>query len=525
MAKEIHSLQESGTWVECDLPEGRAPISAKWVFKIKRLPDGRVERYKARLVARGFSQKYGVDYTESFSPVIRYNSLRTLLAKACRSKWHVYSADVETAYLNGILEEELYLRHPGSTNENPRFCRLIKGLYGLKQAGLAWNTELNKTLSKLKFIQYVKDPCMYRRGTKASSIILAVYVDDLVITGHDKNEILRTFAEIGKHYKMTKEEEIKGIVGLNVIYSIADGFCHISCPKQIDELQRTADTTMKNMRTPMGPDTPKEIELSLHDDNELLNKAEQSAFRSTLGMAMFMSTACRPDISFAVNNIARGASNPTQACKRALEKLTRYLISTRNLGVRYDAAESNETICGIADASFGGELYGRRSTSGYTIIYGGGPVVWASRRQRTVALSTLEAEYRASSECARELLSTELMIKFINFDEINNRKVQLIANEGVSAEIKNETSMKLYNDNEGAISVAHHAKLYERNKHWAIVCYWLREQVQSKKFTMEYVNTKISIADMLTKALATERFEFLRSLLGMTRQGSERTMS
>ena len=197
MAEEMASIEANQTWRLTELPRGHRPIGLKWVFKVKKDASGAVVKHKAMLVAKGYVEKQGVDYEEVFAPVARLESVHLLLALAARAGWTVHHMDVKSAFLNGELEEEVYVAQPpGFTGESSKVLKLDKALYGLKQAPRAWNTKLDAWLPQLNFSKCPSEHGVYARGTAESRLIIGVYVDDLIITGSDEEEIRKFKGEM-----------------------------------------------------------------------------------------------------------------------------------------------------------------------------------------------------------------------------------------------------------------------------------------------------------------------------------------
>ena len=192
MKAEIGALRDHDVWELVELPAGRKPVGSKWVFKVKTNADGSVERCKARLVAQGYSQKEGLDYDETFSPVVRPESIRSVIALACKEGLKLHQMDITTAFLNGDLKEEVYMRQPEgfvAKGQERLVCRLKKSLYGLKQAPRCWNQVLDSQLKAMGFDQSPSDPCIYTSKTDDDFFVLAVYVDDILLAGKSKEKI------------------------------------------------------------------------------------------------------------------------------------------------------------------------------------------------------------------------------------------------------------------------------------------------------------------------------------------------
>lgn len=190
MKEELDALTKNHTWDLIILPPGQYVVGCKWIYKIKTRSDGSVERYKARLVAKGFTQEYGIDYEETFAPVARISSVRALLAVAAARKWDLFQMDVKNVFLNGDLSEEVYMQPPpGLSVESNKVCHLRRALYGLKQAPRAWFAKFSSTIFRLGYTASPYDSALFLRRTDKGTILLLLYVDDMIITGDDLSGI------------------------------------------------------------------------------------------------------------------------------------------------------------------------------------------------------------------------------------------------------------------------------------------------------------------------------------------------
>ena len=497
MEKEIESLYANEVWDLVELPKDRKAVGSKWVFKTKRNANGTVERYKARLVAQGYSQQHGQDYDETFSPVVRFESLRTVIAFAAQHGLKLHQMDVTTAFLNGELKEEVYMRQPeGFTAEGKEnlVCKLNKSIYGLKQSPRCWNSALDSYLKKMGFLQVPGDPCLYV-SSEGEMFIIAVYVDDILLAGESSKRMNAVKQALSNKFKMKDMGELSYFLGIKVIQDHKSETTWIGQESYTESiLKRFGMEEAKTIRTPVDTST----KLVKGEDDVY---ADQSLYQSAVGCLLYLSVATRPDIAYAVSNVAKFCANPTRQHWTAVKRIFRYLRGTQKYGLLY---KRNSSECvGFSDADWGGDQDDRKSTSGYIFQVGGTAVSWRSKKQACVALSTAEAEYIALSSAAQESL-------WLN---------QLLA--GLT---KNETekAMVIYEDNQAAISMAQTPKFHGRSKHIAIKYHFIREQVANGKIDIRYCNTKDMTADFLTKGLSGDRFEKLRLMSGVTEHCSEK---
>ena len=217
---EYDLLMSSSTWELVDIPTGRKPIDYKWIFKVKKGSDGSVQRYKARLVAKGFAQKYGVDYDETFAPVVRYSSIRTLLAFAIQNDMLIHQMDAVTAFLNGTLEEEIYMKQPPGYVQKGKehlVCKLNKSLYGLKQSPRCWNKAFREYMDSINSTQSTADPCIFiKTGDTRDITIVAVYVDDLTIVTKTTEKMAEIKSDLMLKFKMNDLGKLHHCLGMTI---------------------------------------------------------------------------------------------------------------------------------------------------------------------------------------------------------------------------------------------------------------------------------------------------------------------
>lgn len=309
MQKEMDSLQENNVWELTELPEGRQLVGSKWVFKTKTDADGKVERYKARLVAQGFSQKPGCDYDETFCPVVRLESVRTLVALSVQHGLQVHQVDVATAFLNGRLEEEVYMAQPEgfvSPGREHFVCRLKKSIYGLKQSARCWNTALDTHLKRLGFVQAGSDPCIYR-STGGELCLMGVYVDDIIVAAKTSGRVDKVKKGLAEKFDIKDLGKLHHFLGMKVIQDEPTGRVWIGQPSYANEiLQKFGMEMAKPVATPV--DTSAKL-VAMTQDDESIDKA---LYKSAIGSLLYLAVATRPDIAFAVSNVAKFSAQPTR---------------------------------------------------------------------------------------------------------------------------------------------------------------------------------------------------------------------
>jgi hypothetical protein len=395
LPSHLQDLHKNNTWDMVDLPLGKSVVGCKWVYKIKTCSDGTVDRYKARLVARGFTQEYGVDYEETFALVARLTSVRALLAVAASRHWSLCQMDVKNAFLNGDLSEEVYMQlPPGLSHSTNKVCRLRRALYGLKQAPRAWFAKFSTTISRLGYSIIPYDSALFIRHTDRGTILLLLYVDDMIITGDDITGIQELKQFLSQHFEMKDLGPLNYFLGLE-ISSSSDGY-YLTQAKYISDLLSRANLTDSKI-----VDTPTELNTRLtpHDGEPL---RDFTLYRHLVGNFVYL-TVTRPDISYAVHQVSQFMAAPRSTHFSAVLHILRYLKGTLFHGL-YFSFQSPLHLHAYTDADWAGDPTDRRSTTGYCFLLGTSLISWRSKKQTVVARSSTEAEYRALADTTAELL-------------------------------------------------------------------------------------------------------------------------
>lgn len=487
MDDEISSMKLNNTWELVQLPKGKRAISTKWIFKTKRNNDGEIIRHKARLVARGFSQRYGIDYEETYSPVVRYTSIRVLMSIAAIEKLKIHQMDAVTAYLQGDIDEEIYIKQPeGYEDGTDRVCRLNRSIYGLKQAGRCWNNKLDKTLKDFGLKASKMDPCIYH--TCDLKLIIAIYVDDFLIFYKDVNDLEKLKKDLCSSFKMKDMGEAKGCIGIRISQS-SRGIALDQNTYIKDVLKRFGMDDCKPIGNPCATDK------GLPNDEEKSGELSNIPYRQLVGCLLFIAQATRPDIAFAVNYASRFNNNFNLGHWKRLKRILRYLRGTKEYCLRYHNDGPLNDLSAYVDADHAACKDTRRSVTGYVFILANGAISWRSSQQRTVALSSTEAEYMALSSAATEAiwisqLLTELGLKY--------------------------GKIPIKCDNTSAISLAKSSGYRPRTKHIDIRHHYVRQLIEENKIAVEYVSTDENIADELTKAVSKGKLELFIKIFGLS---------
>ncbi|KAL4297286.1 hypothetical protein GQ457_12G021970 [Hibiscus cannabinus] len=360
MKSEISAIEKNGTWFLTNLPSGKHAIGVKWVYRTKFNPDGTIFKHKARLVVKGYAQIGGVDYGDTFAPVARLDTIKLLIAIAGQLGWNVFHLDVKSAFLNGVLEEDIYVCQPEGfvvPGKEHQVYKLKMALYGLKQAPRAWYYRIDSYLQKLGFQRCVNEATLYLKKEKnADLLVISLYVDDLLVMGSNDKAL----------------ESCKGV-----------------------------DSPL-----------PSNLKLSKNDGEKLY---DPSIFRSIVGSLLYM-TATRPDLMFPATLLSRFLSSPTDVHLGVAKRVLRYVKSTLGEGLNYLKMD-NVVLNGYSDSDWAESLDDMKSTSGYVFNLGSGAICWSSKKQQVVAQSTAEAEYIVVVAAANQTIWLRNLLSDLGFKQ------------------------------------------------------------------------------------------------------------
>lgn len=394
---EISSIERNRTWDLVDLPAGAKAIGLMWIFKVKRNSDGTINKHKSRLVAKGYIQRHGIDYEEVFAPVARIETVRFIIALAASNNWQVHHLDVKTAFLHGDLKENVYVSQPKGyivEGSEEKVYKLKKALYGLKQAPRAWNEKLNRVLEDLKFIKCSKEPSLYRMRKDGHLLLVAVYVDDLLITG-SKFELIEGFKQnMAAKFEMTDLGLLTHYLGIEVLqYEGGITIKQEAYAKKI--LEETSMIEANATQIPMDAG----LKLSKAQDE---SSVDEKDFRRVIVCLRYL-IHTRPDLAFAVGVLSRYMHEPKESHFAALKQILRYVKGTYAFGLDFKRS-SNSTLIGYSDSSHNVDADDGRNTTGHLFYLNDCPITWCSQKQETVALSSCEAEFMAGTEAAKQAI-------------------------------------------------------------------------------------------------------------------------
>ena len=493
MTEEINSLKESKTWELVRLPDGRKAIQCKWVFKTKYLPTGSIDKFKARLVAKGYTQKAGIDYSETFSPVVKFETVRIVMAISATDDLEIIQFDIKTAFLNGDIAELLYMEQPECFVDpaHPDYvCLLRKALYGLKQASRNWNNKFHAFLLQFGFKVSEADPCAYYSSHGGQTIILLIYVDDGLICFSKGTNIDHILDSMDQAFSNTRGPA-GCYVGLRITRRRDTHELFLDQTHYLTKLVRKFGfLDAIPLSVPADPHTHLSL---LSADNSPPNSL--FPYQTIVGCLQFACIGTRPDISYAVSVAAKYCSNPSPAHCNALRRILKYLAGTLNLGISFSGDDHPLSLTAYSDADFAMDLDDRKSRSGFILFVNHGPVFWASRKQASCASSTTEAEYLAASSTTKEIIWHRRLLHSLGKPPLS--------------------PTPLFTDNQSALRLIKNPEFHRRTKHIDVQYHVIREAFLANLLIPSFVSSYDQLADILTKALPKESFQRLRHQLGM----------
>ena len=460
-------------------------------FKTKKNSLGNIERYKARLVAKGFTQKEGIDYTETFSPVSKKDSFRVIMALVAHFDMELHQMDVKTAFLNGDLEEEVYMKQPegfSSSNGENLVCKLKKSIYGLKQASRQWYLKFHSVISSFGFEENIMDQCIYHKVSGSKICYLILYVDDILLASNDKGLLHEVKQFLSKKFDMKNMGEASYVIGIKIHRDRARCVLGLSQETYLNKvLERFR---MKDCSPSVAP-IVKGDKLSLDQCPKNDFEREQMKnipYASAVGSLMYAQVCTRPDIAFVVGMLGRYQSNPGLDHWKLAKKVMRYLQGTKDYMLMYRRTDELEVI-GYSDSDYAGCLDSRKSTSGYIFMLAGGAVSWRSVKQTLTATSTMEAEFVSCFEATSHGVWLKSFMSGLRIVDSVSRP------------------LRIFCDNSAAIFMAKNNRSSSQSKHIDIKYLATRERVKDKKVVIENISTELMIADPLTKGMPPKIFK------------------
>ena len=499
MKSEMESMYENQVWTLVDLPNDRKAVENKWIFKKKTDADGNVTVYKARLVAKGFRQVQGIDYEETFSPVAMLKSVRIMLAIAAFFDYEIWQMDVKTAFLNGHIEEELYMVQPKGfvdPKDADKVCKLQRSIYGLKQASRSWNLRFDEVIKGFGFVQTYGEACIYKKVSGSSVAFLVLYVDDILLIGNDIEFLNSIKGYLNNSFSMKDLGEASYILGIKIYRDRSRRLIGLSQSTYLDKILKKfrMDESKKGLLPMLQGKTLSQTQSpATSEDRELMNKIP---YASAIGSIMYAMLCTRPDVAHAISLTSRYQSDPGLEHWMAVKNILKYLRRTKDMFLVYGGEEEIVARCYV-DASFDTDPDDSKSQSGYVFLMNGGAVSWRSSKQPVVAGSSTEAEYVAASEAAQEGV---WMKEFISELDVVPSALD---------------PMVIYCDNNGAIANAKEPRSHKNSKHFKRRFHSIREHVKDGDIKICKVHTDLNVADPLTKQLPRAKHDQHRNSMGV----------
>ena len=492
MVEEKASLDSHDTMPYVERPYGQKVIRVHWIYSAKVDEFGNVTRFKARLVAQGCRQIPGVDVDEVFAPTSSFGARRALLAVAAAKDYEIHQVDIKTAFLNGELEEDVYVTQPpGFENGNTRVvCKLNKALYGLKQSPRAWHKALDAHLCKQGFVPTKSDAGVYVKKVPGQDpVYIPVYVDDLLIIAKTLLPVDEVKAGLKSQFSVHDLGEVKDFLGCQIKRDRRAKKLFMSSTPKIETLAEKfgVDGSGRVVDTPMSKDfCPTQASVS---DNEKTVGAgvplePGHRYHELIGSLLYIANTTRPDIAQSVGVLSRYINSPTTAHWSAAIRVLKYLYGSREKALVL-GGNQDVILEGYVDADYAGDLDSRYSTSGHLFRVFGGTVSWASKKQKSVATSTVEAEFMASSQAIKEAAWLRGFLEELDVAP---------------------WMVKLHCDNQGCILNLKNPVNSKYTKHIAVQFHYAREAIKKGQVDVRHVDSASNTADILTKPLVPPVF-------------------
>ncbi|KAJ9548881.1 hypothetical protein OSB04_021424 [Centaurea solstitialis] len=490
MKAEMQSMYDNQVWELTDLSQHCKAVGRKWVFKKKTDMDGNVHTFKARLVAKGFTQTHGIDYDETFSPVAMLKSIRILMAISAYFNYEIWQMDVKTAFLNGKLTEDVYMEQPEEFEDpkNPnKVCKLLKSIYGLKQASRSWNLHFDERIKEFGFTKSEFEPCVYTKFSGSIVTFLVLYVDDILLIGNDVPTLQSVKSWLSKCFQMKDLGEAAYILGIKIYRNRSKRLIGLSQSTYIDKILKKfrMDESKKGFIPMQHGIVLSKTQCPVSSQDQ--DKMKSVPYASAIGSIMYAMLCTRPDVAYSVSVTSRYQQNPGEPHWVAVKNILKYLRRTKEMFLVFGGSEDEISVIGYSDASFQTDRDDFRSQSGYVFTLNGGAISWKSSKQDTIADSTTEAEYIAASDAAKEAVWLR------NF----------LSDLRVVASIS------------GAVAQAKEPREHHKSRHVLRKYHLIREIIGKGDVRICKIPTEDNVADPLTKPLARIKHEAHANSIGM----------
>lgn len=483
MREELQSFEYNDAWELVDVPSGVSIVQCKWVLN-KKLDVNDKVRYRARLVAKGFTQRPGIDYSDIFSPVVKHSTLRMLFALSVQWEMDITHLDVTTAFLNGHLKEDIYMSIPeGFVKEsNGKVLKLKKAVYGLKQSSLVWYEKVRDCLCNLGFTNSKYEPCLFTQNSDKVKVIVAVYVDDFLIFSNCTRKTEELKSSLASEFKLKDLGFVKRYLGMRINVNKECNTITVDQSHYIEQLLNKF-----NMSECKTVDTPIECKLDIKQSEKC---AKDIPYQKLIGSLMYLAVLTRPDIAYSISYLSQFNNCYNENHYHYAKRVLKYLQKTKDYCLIY--RKEYTELKGFVDADWASDSLDRKSYTGYCFTMCGSVISWQSRKQKTVSLSSTEAEYVALSEAAREAVY------------LSNLLGELTGNVNV---------ITLFCDNQSALKLAISQQSHNRTKHIDVRHHYVRDAIKNKLIRIQYVSTQDMPADLLTKGLSScKHYKFVKML-------------
>jgi hypothetical protein len=503
---EMESIEHHDTYTWEHLPAGKRALRCGLILRIKPAADGKPERFKARLVAYGNQQREGEDFIfeELFAPVVKYKTLRLICALAAQYNLHLHKLDVKTAFLNGEIDEEVYLYPPQGTRapygHRGKVWRVRKSLYGLRQAPRAWNNQIHAFLLTLGFRRVESDYGLYVKGRGENIELVSVYVDDILVAAKRIEAVTAIKDALKKKFDMSDFGEAKTILGINIRRNFEKGELILEQSEYIQNLlSKFRQQNSQYAVTPIDRSLP-----ALSKSHCPISENEKSAmadkpYREVVGSLMHLMVCTRPDIAHAVSTLSRFLQNPGAYHWDSAIRVLQYLHKTKRVGLKYQRTRDNPTIIGdlrgYCDSDWAGDKDNYLSTAGWVFMMNGGAISWQCKRGKTPAQSSCDAEYVAEGLAGQEICHLRNLLSELHLEP--------------------QDPIPLFSDSKSAIAITNNPVFHERSKHVALKFHFSRHLQADGRMKLQYVSTDRQVADALTKPLFGPKMKWSRDNLGL----------
>ena len=499
IASELASMEQHDVWELVERPPGANVIGCKWVFRIKYDSEGNIERYKARLVAQGYNQQFGVDYNEVFAPVVSYESVRCLLSLAATYDLEVHHLDIKTAFLHGDLEETIYMRQPPGFEKpgsNNMVCKLKRSIYGLKQSPRQWNKVLDGYLREHGFQPSLCEPCVYIRmsGEDTKPTIISAFVDDLLIFAPTTTETAQVKQLLASRFDVKDLGELKYFLGVEVVRDRKNRKIYLRQSRYIQDLlkrYRMEESNPTGTPTTPGEYLPMACELPVLSPAEE-DEVQQIPYRNAVGALLHLMVATRPDIAYAVQAVSQHMTNYRDVHWKAVKRILRYLKGTSSYGLCLGGSKPHN-LKFFADADWANDTFSRKSITGYFMTLGTGAFAWKCQKQEIVSSSTTEAECISLWKGSKHAEHITFFLKEIGYEQ--------------------PEPVEAFQDNKSTITICEMPR--PKSKFVDVKHCVIRDKIKRNVLKITYCPSKEMTADILTKGLPLPQFRALLPELGI----------